>query len=446
MKFAGELKRTLIACLLTGLMLPQQAFAQTSASNWAYGEDMTAGQLALSYSVNGSTPVKLWCFGNTSEIELTLLVSAPNQRPGDAVRTQIILDRKPYQIDSRHSRAMNGLMEVKLYLPTSSDFMPNVLASAQMQFGVPGQQYQTAYFPQNAQDRSLFSKFHGTCAWMQGEFAKQQSAGQTQAAQAAVPSTNGAPMQWAHTPGGENHFLVAATNDGSSSVQFFCYAGQPGQIGARIGGDSTHLGAGMHEISLTGGLAEFTQLASHENIGTPGQDFYFTAPANNGVWANLTDGSPVIVQAGGRIVAVLRDHDPATVRRFLADCGGNVDSIRRNASGPTHLTPTVLPVPQQTVQPPAQTFGQPGQPDRVLSVNVVPYTCTNGARFSVRYRNTEQSTTATLIASNTPEITLNSVQSGSGARYSDGSFSWHTKGPDGILTQLGQELVCEETR
>lgn len=460
MKFAGKLKQIWTAVLFTVLALPQVAFAQNPAINWSYGEDMTAGQLVLNYSVNQFQPVTMWCHRNTSEIELVLLVFAPNHRPGDPVRTQVILGQKPYQIDSRHSSAKNGLMEIKLYFPTNSDFMPNVLASVQMQFGVPGQQYQVAYFPQGAQDKSLFSKFHGTCAWMQGEYQKQQNAGLAPAPHPAAPSTNGTPMQWAHTPGSGDHFLVAAANDGSAAVQFFCYASQPGQIGARIGGDSMHLGAGMHEITLAGGLASYTRLASHENIGQTNQDFYFTAPSSNGVWANFTNGSPVVVQAGGRTIAVLRDHDPSIVRRFLADCGGNVDTIILNASGSVGL---MAAVPQQSVRPspstpaspnlqlPAATLARPGTPalqvqpqfDRVLNVNVVPYVCTNGAQFGVRYRNTEQTSTATLMAVNTPEVTLSSVRSGSGALYSNGQISWHTKGPDGILTQLGQELVCE---
>lgn len=78
--------------------------------------------------------------------------------------------------------------------------------------------------------------------------------------------------------------------------------------------------------------------------------------------------------------------------------------------------------------------------DQLLSYD---YTCEDGTSFSASFDNSRSYSVAVLSLPGQPQVPLVQVVSGSGARYSNGEHTLHTKADDALLTLPdGRELSC----
>lgn len=68
----------------------------------------------------------------------------------------------------------------------------------------------------------------------------------------------------------------------------------------------------------------------------------------------------------------------------------------------------------------------------------VEYTCNEGIPLIVKYINTQKTSIAIISHDSSPEIVLDNVQSGSGARYTDGNWVLHVKGKTALVGTGGQ--------
>lgn len=344
----GSVIRGLTTAAAAVLVTASPALAQTTDSGWAYGEDMTAGQLAL-YHPDGAPPiVMITCFRDSPNLLLTMKLPHNSYREGDLVRAQVLLGSKPYQLDSVGSRSVDGMVEGRFNVPADGDFMNNAIAARQIQFGIPGQSTMAIEFPPTAQ---LFAKFNGKCAWMRGQN------GVAQAPAAPAPQTPGPSPSPTPSPAPSPAPSPQVALQPSPAPQ---PAPQP----------------------LPAPQPQVAHMPSPQPMPAPGP-----SPAP----------SP-------------------------------------------QAAPQPAPVPQPTGQLPV--FNQ--QPLRYS--DTVAYRCENNAQFSVRYEGGDNFDRAVLLIAGIDEIDLPSVVAGSGTKYNNGQIDWHTKGPDGILTQNGRELVCEEMR
>ncbi len=66
-------------------------------------------------------------------------------------------------------------------------------------------------------------------------------------------------------------------------------------------------------------------------------------------------------------------------------------------------------------------------------INRIEYTCENGKKLNVLYFTTGEYAHYTRIQLEHTEYILESVPSASGAKYSDGKYTWWTKGFSGFL-------------
>lgn len=81
---------------------------------------------------------------------------------------------------------------------------------------------------------------------------------------------------------------------------------------------------------------------------------------------------------------------------------------------------------------------------RASSISFVGYTCNEGIPLDVIFRDDGQVATASISHDSSPQYVLTQVPSGSGARYTDGVYTLHTKGAQAILTWNGIEDICIE--
>ncbi len=84
------------------------------------------------------------------------------------------------------------------------------------------------------------------------------------------------------------------------------------------------------------------------------------------------------------------------------------------------------------------------QPDPAPASVTVSYSCEEGIPMIVRYVNTAETSTAYFSHDSFPEVKLDQVVSGSGAKYSNGYYTLSTKGPDAVLEWEGTTSVCSE--
>lgn len=77
--------------------------------------------------------------------------------------------------------------------------------------------------------------------------------------------------------------------------------------------------------------------------------------------------------------------------------------------------------------------------------NRVEYTCNEGIPLIVKYINTSKTSIAIISHDSSPEIALDSVPAGSGAKYSDGNWVLHVKGKVALVGTGGQfDDECRE--
>jgi|GEM_PF-5505919 len=124
-------------------------------------------------------------------------------------------------------------------------------------------------------------------------------------------------------------------------------------------------------------------------------------------------------------------------------CGRNVSCLLNMYAARIDELNAPPPQPRRVVQPKAPAPSPAPSPSQNYS-RLVNYTCSNGADFQVRYEGDSRNDYATLIMAGVSNIRLDGQPSGSGALYSDGGISWHTKSRDGVLSQLGYSLNCGE--
>jgi membrane-bound inhibitor of C-type lysozyme len=111
-------------------------------------------------------------------------------------------------------------------------------------------------------------------------------------------------------------------------------------------------------------------------------------------------------------------------------------------------SPTAEPTPNPTPDPAANPTAEPAatptvapttRPDpATVTTNTVLYTCDAGKGFIANYRSDEK----VEAAFGSKVIVLPEVTSASGARYSDGSVTLHTKG-DGAFVEVGDKMLFE---
>lgn len=87
---------------------------------------------------------------------------------------------------------------------------------------------------------------------------------------------------------------------------------------------------------------------------------------------------------------------------------------------------------------------QAPQPPQTSSSTFVSYSCNEGIPLEVFYEDDGRVSTAVISHDSSPQFTLTQVPSGSGARYTDGFYTLHTKGAQAILTWNGIEDFCTE--
>ncbi len=68
----------------------------------------------------------------------------------------------------------------------------------------------------------------------------------------------------------------------------------------------------------------------------------------------------------------------------------------------------------------------------------VEYTCNEGIPLIVKFINTSKTSIAIISHDSSPEIVLDNVRSGSGARYTDGNWVLHVKGNTAMVGTQGQ--------
>ena len=83
--------------------------------------------------------------------------------------------------------------------------------------------------------------------------------------------------------------------------------------------------------------------------------------------------------------------------------------------------------------------------DEAASANVeVNYRCGGGSTLKVTYDNSGSTSIAHVIHDKTLRLKLPQVESGSGAKYSNGKFTLHSKGSSAMFSWPGHEQQCEE--
>lgn len=87
---------------------------------------------------------------------------------------------------------------------------------------------------------------------------------------------------------------------------------------------------------------------------------------------------------------------------------------------------------------------QAPQPPQTSSSTFVSYSCNEGIPLEVFYEDDGRVSTAVISHDSSPQFTLTQVPSGSGARYTDGFYTLHTKGREAFLTWNGIEDFCTE--
>jgi membrane-bound inhibitor of C-type lysozyme len=88
--------------------------------------------------------------------------------------------------------------------------------------------------------------------------------------------------------------------------------------------------------------------------------------------------------------------------------------------------------------------GSGGQAGQAASRTVVRYSCNEGIPLVVRYENIGNTSRAFFSHDSLPEMRLDQIRSGSGAAYSNGRYTLHTKGRQAVLTWDGITDVCRQ--
>lgn len=73
---------------------------------------------------------------------------------------------------------------------------------------------------------------------------------------------------------------------------------------------------------------------------------------------------------------------------------------------------------------------------------LVTYECGNGLAMQIHYLATGDDEYALIIVNGEEQAKLDIAPSGSGARYSNNLYEWHTKANEGLLTKRDQTIKC----
>ena len=175
--------------------------------------------------------------------------------------------------------------------------------------------------------------------------------------------------------------------------------------------DGAPLTARMRSGSFDASYAAAVSSQSSESAGVLAQ-----VGTNDPLWQVLSHNDSIAFSAG--------DRQPVTVS--LQGSQGPVDDFLQTCRSVFAETDAATPAPPQAM--------------------TSQYVCDDGTRFSAQFDNSRAYSIAILSFSDGPEVPLIQVESGSGARYSNGDDTLSTEGDSAVLGRVGKpDVNCQAT-